>query len=43
MAYFKSKLQYFLYGVGSLISIFPNVFSTTPQNVLVISRSSEVA
>lgn len=24
MAYLKSKLRYLLYGVGSLVSIFPN-------------------
>jgi hypothetical protein len=29
MAYFKSKIRYFLYGVGSLVSIFPNVADLT--------------
>lgn len=28
MAYLKSKLRFILYGVGSLISIFPNEGST---------------
>ena len=31
MAYFKSKLQYFFYGVGSLVSIFPNVADAEPK------------
>lgn len=31
MAYFKSKLRFILYGVGSLVSIFPNDADITMQ------------
>lgn len=31
MAYLKSKIRYILYGVGSLVSIFPNVADSTPK------------
>jgi hypothetical protein len=34
MAFFKSKLSYFFYGVGSLISIFPQAADSIPKSRL---------